>query len=144
MLETAERVMHKYARRTRGAFVETKAASVSFHYRRANPFVALDSLTMLRAELEKVLRSDVQLLDGHKVLEVRLRDVGKMIAVRIALAEAPPETVFLAAGDDRTDEDMFTALPREALSIRIGRGPSAAKLRVESQRTLLGLLARLI
>jgi len=144
MLETAEQIMAKYARRTRGAFVETKAASVSFHYRRANPFVALDSLTMLRAELEKVLRSDVQLLDGHKVLEVRLRDVGKMIAVRIALAEAPPETVFLAAGDDRTDEDMFTALPREAFSIRVGKGPSTAKLRVESHRSLLGLLARLI
>jgi trehalose 6-phosphate synthase/phosphatase len=142
--ETASRIMAKYAQRTRGALVESKAASVAFHYRRANAFVAFGSLGALRDELKHALGPEVELLDGHKVLELRLRDVGKNVAVKIALEDAPADSVILAAGDDRTDEDMFGALPPRALSIRIGSGASVAKLRVESPRTLLGLLARLL
>ncbi len=142
--ETAARIMNKYAQRTRGALVESKAASVAFHYRRANPVVAFDALKDLRHELQQALGPEVQLLEGHKVLELRLRAVAKNVAVQIALEDAPEESVILAAGDDRTDEDMFGALPPTAFSIRVGPGPSAAKLRVESPRTLLGLLARLI
>jgi trehalose 6-phosphate synthase/phosphatase len=73
-----------------------------------------------------------------------LRDVAKNVAVKIALEDAPEDSVILAAGDDRTDEDMFGALPPNAFSIRVGSGATAAKLRVESPRTLLGLLARLV
>jgi trehalose 6-phosphate synthase/phosphatase len=142
--ETASRIMTKYAQRTRGALVESKAASVAFHYRRANAFVAFGSLAALRDELTHALGPEVELLDGHKVLELRLRDVGKNVAVKIALEDAPAGSVILAAGDDRTDEDMFLALPPHALSIRVGSGVSAAKLRVESTRTLLGLLSRLL
>jgi trehalose 6-phosphate synthase/phosphatase len=143
-IELAGEIMQRHARRTRGAFVEAKAASVSFHYRRANPFVVWGTLGALRQELQHALGPEVQLLDGHKVLEVRSCDVGKMTAVELALGESPPDSVILAAGDDQTDEDMFRALPPHALSIYIGKGRSAAKLRVESQRTLLSLLARLI
>jgi trehalose 6-phosphate synthase/phosphatase len=142
--ETASRIMAKYSERTRGAFVETKAASVAFHYRRANPFAAFGTLIALRHELQQVLGPEVELLDGHKVLELRLRDVAKNVAVKIALEDAPEDSVILAAGDDRTDEDMFGALPPSAFSIRVGSGGTAAKLRVESPRTLLGLLARLV
>jgi trehalose 6-phosphate synthase/phosphatase len=140
----AEAIMHKYARRTPGAFVETKAASVAFHYRRANPFVTYGVLTQLRDELSHSIGPELELLDGHKVLEVRARDVGKMIAVQIALAQAPNDSIVMAAGDDRTDEDMFRALPKTALSIHVGKGTSAAKLRVDSPQTLISLLSRLI
>jgi trehalose 6-phosphate synthase/phosphatase len=142
--EAASQVMAKYAQRTRGAFVETKSASVAFHYRRANPRAAFDALKGLRQELTRTLGSEVQLLDGHKVLESRLCDVAKSIAVQVALEDVPPDTLFFAAGDDRTDDDIFEALPPGALSIRVGKGPTAAKLRVESPRTLMSLLARLL
>jgi trehalose 6-phosphate synthase/phosphatase len=142
--EIASRIMTKYAQRTRGALVESKAASVAFHYRLANPFVAFGTLVGLRHELQQTLGPEVELLDGHKVLELRLRDVAKNVAVKIALEDAPADSVILAAGDDRTDEDMFGALPPSAFSIRVGSGATAAKLRVESPRTLLGLLARLV
>jgi trehalose 6-phosphate synthase/phosphatase len=140
----AEAIMHKYARRAPGSFVETKAASVAFHYRRANPFVTYGVLTQLRDELSRNIGQELELLDGRKVLEVRARDVGKMIAVQIALTESPTDSVVMAAGDDRTDEDMFRALPKSALSIHVGKGTSAAKLRVESPQTLISLLSRLI
>jgi trehalose 6-phosphate synthase/phosphatase len=144
MFDAAERIIHKCVKRTPGSFAETKAASVSFHYRRVNPLVASGALASLRAELQNSLGSDIQLLDGHKVLEVRLVDIGKMLAVKLALSAAPSDSLLIAAGDDRTDEDMFVALPATALSIHIGKGPSAAKLRVDSQHTLLEFLARLV
>ena len=143
MFERAAQIMNRYVPRMRGALIETKAASVSFHYRRVNPTVVTASLGLLRSELQESLGPEVQLLEGHKVLEVRLRDVGKMLAVRLALDGAPPESVVLAAGDDRTDEDMFGALPRGAVSIHVGSGATAARLRVDGPTTLLALLSRL-
>ena len=142
VIETASSIMLKYVQRLRGSFVESKAASVAFHYRRANPLSALEVLGALRQELERAC-PEVQLLDGHKVLELRQSGVSKNVAVNIALEHAPKDSVVLAAGDDRTDEDMFAALPPGALSIRVGGGTSAARLRVESSRALLGLLSRL-
>jgi trehalose 6-phosphate synthase/phosphatase len=144
VIESGARTMEKYAAKLRGGFVESKAASAAFHYRRANPFAAQATVAALRHELQQGLGPDVQLLDGHKVLELRQPGVSKNVAVKIALEHAPQDSVVLAAGDDRTDEDMFTALPENALSIRIGPGPSAARLRVESSRALLALLARLV
>jgi trehalose 6-phosphate synthase/phosphatase len=144
VIEAAARIMHKHTQRLRGAFVESKAASVAFHYRRANPFAAFGALGSLRQELQQALGPDVQLLDGHKVLELRQSGVSKNVAVNIALEHAPQDSVILAAGDDRTDEDMFNALPKGALSIRVGTGASAASLRVESPRALLSLLSRLV
>jgi len=144
MFERAAQIMSKYIDRMRGALIERKAASVSFHYRRVNPTVAAGSLLMLRHELRESLGPEVQLLEGHKVLEVRLSDVGKMLAVRLALNHAPPNSIVLAAGDDRTDEDMFGALPKGAVSIHVGSGASAARLRVDSPSTLLALLSRLV
>ena len=143
-VETSLQIMNKYAARTRGAFVETKAGSTSFHYRRCNPIAASRSLAGLRVELENQLGPEMQLLDGHKVLEARQPGVSKRVVVELALRESPADSLVLAVGDDRTDEDMFGALPADALSIHVGAGASAAKLRVEAPRTLLGLLARLV
>jgi trehalose 6-phosphate synthase/phosphatase len=144
MFERAAKIMTKYVDLMRGALVESKAASVSFHYRRVNPAVASAGMIQLRNELQESLGPEVQLLDGRKVLEVRLRDVGKMLAVRLALQEAPRNSVVLAAGDDRTDEDMFAALPSGAVSIHVGSGVTAARLRVDGPSTLIALLSRLV
>ena len=143
MFERAAKIMTKYVDLMRGALVESKAASVSFHFRRVNPAVASVGMIQLRNELRDSLGPEVQLLDGHKVLEVRLRDVGKMLAVRLALQEAPRNSVVFAAGDDRTDEDMFAALPQGAVSVHVGSGASVARLRVDGPSTVTALLSRL-
>jgi trehalose 6-phosphate synthase/phosphatase len=38
--------------------------------------------------------------------------------------------VIAAFGDDRTDEDLFAALPPEAIAVHVGPQPSVAGLRV--------------
>lgn len=142
-LDVATTIMERVAARTRGTMVEAKVASVAFHYRRANAYVANDAVDALRAELKEALGPEIEILEGHKVLEVRLRAVNKRAAVQLALADAPLNTLPLAIGDDRTDEDMFAALPESAISIRVGKGQSIAKLHLESPAQVIDFLQQL-
>ena len=142
--DRAAKLMEEHAQDARGAFVEAKTTSLAFHYRRANPFVVPPVLSSLRAELARELGPEIELLDGHKVLEVRLRGVSKRSAVELALSCAAANSVIMAAGDDRTDEDAFAALPADAITFRVGKGPSAAKLRLDSPEEVRAILARLL
>jgi trehalose 6-phosphate synthase/phosphatase len=48
-------------------------------------------------------------------------------------------------GDDYTDEDMFEALPRQAYSVRVGRGMTKARFSLATtadSRALLRELAK--
>jgi trehalose 6-phosphate synthase/phosphatase len=56
---------------------------------------------------------------------------------------APPGALFFAAGDDRTDEDLFAALPENAISVRVGSGATRADLRMESPFDLRRFLQEL-
>ena len=51
---------------------------------------------------------------------------------------------ILAAGDDKTDEFLFKALPDVANTIRVGLSPSVAKYNVSEFSVLLKLLEALV
>lgn len=129
-----------------GAFVEEKSASLGWHYRAA---LDLEAARAMAAELAALLRAELaetplELLEGDCVLEVRPRGVNKGRVVE-ALVETwgdAPKTV-VAFGDDRTDEDMFAALPPGAFAVHIGEGPSAAALRLRSPRQVREVLSAL-
>jgi trehalose 6-phosphate synthase/phosphatase len=50
---------------------------------------------------------------------------------------------ILGVGDDFTDEDLFVSLPKEAFTIKIGAGNSAAKYTMKSWKSMRSLLQRL-
>jgi trehalose 6-phosphate synthase/phosphatase len=143
-LKRIQDIMTRHAFRAPGTLVEVKSASVAFHYRGADPHTAAARLRALRAELSEALGPNAELLEGHKVLEVRLRGVHKGTVVGRIMERAPKGTLLLAAGDDRTDEDLFAALPPDALSIRIGPGSTNARFRVGTPWDLRRLLATLV
>ncbi len=87
---------------------------------------------------------EAELLDGHKVLELRMRGVSKRLAVELALTGSRYNITILAAGDDATDEDLFRALPAGAITVRVGRGASLAKLRVDTPLDLREMLTRML
>jgi trehalose 6-phosphate synthase/phosphatase len=143
-LQRIQDIMKRHSFRAPGTLVEPKSASVAFHYRGADPHVASARLRALRAELTNSLGPNAELLEGHKVLEVRLRGVHKGTVVQRVLEHAPRDTLLFAAGDDRTDEDMFAALPEGAISIRVGLGATRARFRVQAPfelRRMLNALA---
>jgi trehalose 6-phosphate synthase/phosphatase len=140
LLEIAQR----HAARTPGTLVERKAASFAFHYRGADPHLAETRVRSLRAELRDAMGPNAEILEGHKVLEVRLKGVHKGLVAARVVETLAADTAILCAGDDRTDEDMFGALPSSAITVRVGTGLSRATLRVDTPFDLRRVLKRLL
>lgn len=128
---------------TPGSRVEIKAAGLAWHYREVEREHGAHQAHELRLHLRELLvGTPLEVLAGNKVVEVRPRGIHKGLLLRDLLR---PGDLPLAIGDDRTDEDMFRALPPDALTVRVGVGPSAARYRlpdVAAVRALLRALAR--
>ena len=124
-------ILDELTARTPGSSVEEKTAGLAWHYRTVDFDLAIERLRELTARLAEPLRAhDLEAVRGAKVLEVRPRGLHKGLVVARALARAPEGTAVIAIGDDRTDEDLFAALPPNALAIHVGGGVSRAAFRL--------------
>ncbi len=137
-------ILESFTASTPGSMVETKTAALAWHYRLADEEFGVRKAQELRMVLGDALSNQpLEVLEGKKVVEVRVRGVSKAAASQYARETAPEGTVFLAIGDDRTDEDLFGALPDDAVTVRVGSESSAARYRlpdVDAVRTLLRAL----
>ncbi|WP_438034732.1 bifunctional alpha,alpha-trehalose-phosphate synthase (UDP-forming)/trehalose-phosphatase [Sorangium sp. So ce204] len=138
-------VLQGFVDRTAGSFIEEKMVSIAWHYRAADPELASQTAREVPLELGEALREhDLELIPGRKVLEVRLRGVNKGVIVPRVLATMGPDAVVIALGDDRTDEDLFAALPPTALTIHVGGGESSAAFQLPDPASARRLLRALI
>jgi trehalose 6-phosphate synthase/phosphatase len=131
---------------TPGSFLETKTASLAWHYRLADAVVAGRALAGLQELLVDLLPRSLELVSGSRVLEVRPRFVSKGEIVRAlvqtALADSPALGILIA-GSHRDDETMFSMAPQGATTIRIGDGYTRARHRLADVRQLRALLEQL-
>jgi trehalose 6-phosphate synthase/phosphatase len=137
------RILDEATAATPGALVEAKTVSLAWHWRMAEPELGDERAQDLWRRLEQQIAGEpVELVGGDKVIEVRPRGVTKAHVLERVLAtvERPLPTVA-AMGDDATDDDMFRALPPEAISISVGFRPSMARYRVARPRAARALLA---
>jgi trehalose 6-phosphate phosphatase len=128
-----------------GAFVEDKGFSLAIHYR---PTAATTG--RLRAILEDLIadepRSELEVMNGHNVLELKPRgaDKGKAIA---AFLDVPPflgrTPIFV--GDDETDESGFSIVAdRGGIGLSVGvrrRGASGVFENPQAVRKWLAAFA---
>src|ERR671911_1537199 len=119
--EAALGILRDITARTPGSLIEVKSVALAWHYRMADPEAGPRRANELRLHLSQLLSNQpVEILAGHKVVEIRPYGIHKG---RI-LPPLPPEqlasTTVLAMGDDRTDEDLFAALPPNGISIKVG------------------------
>ena len=136
--------MDEFAARAPGARVESKSASLAWHYRLVEPATGESEAAARRRELERLVAGrPLEVLEGHKVIEVRQAAVDKGSVIREVVAKAPEGALFVAIGDDRTDEDMFAALPPGGVAIRVGAGDSSAPYRLDSPTAVRALLGAL-
>jgi trehalose 6-phosphate synthase/phosphatase len=142
--KTLRPILDLFADRTPGASVEEKDFSLVWHCRRSDPALAAVRAQELRDALADLTANmQVGVFEGSKIIEVKQHGVSKGRATELVLHHFEPDFV-LAAGDDYTDEEMFSALPKDAYSIKVGAGPSEARFYVDSVdkiRTLLTLLS---
>jgi trehalose 6-phosphate synthase/phosphatase len=144
-LDRIKPIFEQFAASTPGSHVETKSASIAWHFRRAQREFGARQAHELRMLLGDALSNQpLEVIEGRKVIEVRLRGVSKALVARRVQAEAAPACFVAAFGDDRTDEDLFRALPPACATVVVGRRPSCARFRVadhwEVRRILRGLV----
>jgi len=122
-----------------------KTSSVAWHYRRAARGFGAAQARELRVALSRELADlPADILEGKRVVEVRPRSATKAAVVSHLLARPNPPSLIVAFGDDRTDEEMFTALPRSGISIHVGGGASLATHRLRDPRAVRAFLAALL
>jgi len=133
-----------YTDRTPGSFIEEKSYSLVWHYRKVEA-----GLGELRAnELMGTLRyytSDkgLQVLPGDKVIEVKNVEINKGRAALSWLHDSHFDFV-MAIGDDHTDEDIFKALPENAITIKVGSQVSAARYYLRNFQEVRQFLTTLV
>lgn len=137
-------ILDTYVDRTPGSFIEEKSYSLVWHYRKVET-----GLGELRAnELMNTLRyftSDIglQLLPGDKVIEIKNVEINKGKATLSWLQDRKFDFT-LAIGDDHTDEDIFKALPSNAVTIKVGSQVSAARYYLRNHQEVRAFLRTLV
>jgi trehalose 6-phosphate synthase/phosphatase len=126
-----------------GSMVEEKTASLAWHYRMLDPELATTRVDEVRhAVIAHIRALPLEVIEGDKVIEVRVSGVNKGLVVGDIDQSQP--TAIIAMGDDRTDEDLFKALPPSAASIIVGTLPSIARIRIEDHVAARRLLRQII
>lgn len=133
-----------FTQRSPGAFVEEKTHTLAWHYRNANPELGFVRSRELLDNLHHLLRNTpLQLIDGNKVIEIRMSGVDKGTVARKFL-EKNQYDFIMAVGDDKTDEDMFKALADKAVTIKIGTGHTTAQYSLSNHTEVIRLLNQLL
>jgi trehalose 6-phosphate synthase/phosphatase len=127
-----------------GALVQVKNESIAWHYRGADRDLGfLRSRELIDRLNEMAPELGFRVTEGDKVVEARPLGADKGTAVRSVMARNRYGFI-LAIGDDRTDEDMFAVLPKEAYSICIGLRPSLARFNLRNQKDVIPFLGRVL
>jgi trehalose 6-phosphate synthase/phosphatase len=117
-----ERMLRKVAEDVPGAHVERKECSLAWHYREAEPEYGSWRAHELLNDLGHYLAgAPAEVLQGHRVVEVRARGVDKGVYVRSVFPNGKERSRFvIGLGDDRTDHDLLDALPEGSVAGHVG------------------------
>jgi trehalose 6-phosphate synthase/phosphatase len=138
-------ILRETTARTPGSLIEVKAVALAWHYRLADLETGARRANELRLHLNQLLSNQpVEILAGNRVLEIRPHGIHKGRIVPPLPPEKLARTAVLAIGDDRTDEDLFGALPPEAITIRVGPGNTRARFRLDGVAAVRSLLQSLM
>jgi trehalose 6-phosphate synthase/phosphatase len=114
--------------------------SLAWHYRLADREFGSLQARELRAHLAHMNTAPLEVVAGHQVVEVRPVGVNKSLV--LSHVETPEDGfgLVVAIGDDMTDEDLFAALPEDAVTVRVGTGSTRAGVHVADYAAVRRLL----
>ncbi len=134
-------ILAQFVEMVPGSFIEEKTASLAWHYRMAEPEFGALQAKELNLHLSQVFANvPVELLPGDKVLEVRPYGINKAMVAEEVLAKEGEGALAVAFGDDRTDEDLFAAIPEDGITVHVGAKASIARYRVPDVAAVRRLL----
>ena len=126
---TDELIFEKMVQKIYGSFIEEKDFSLVWHYRNSDQEKVIKILPQLEEEIlasESLKLNNFGILKGDKVLEVKSKEIDKGRAAQAIIGRVQPDLI-VAIGDDETDEDIFQILPKDAISIKVGKKYSHAR-----------------
>ncbi len=137
-------VLEDIVERTPGSFIEEKDYSLAWHYRLIDKELGAKRVREFRDVLRYLTANlDLQVLEGNKVVEIKNAGVNKGKAALLWLNDQPWDFI-MAIGDDHTDEDIFEALPKEAYTVKVGIGRTAARFYLSTVEEVRAFLKKLI
>ena len=145
-LKDATRILEQYQKRTPNSFIEEKEYALCWHYRKSPTDFAEFQARKLLLDLGITLAHEpVTVSRGKKIVEVKSLEANKGYFTDWFLERyIDDSTKLIAMGDDRTDEDMFRALERRGLTVKIGYSESSyAQFYLDQQAEVLGILKSL-
>ncbi|MGV3527430.1 MAG: bifunctional alpha,alpha-trehalose-phosphate synthase (UDP-forming)/trehalose-phosphatase [Flavisolibacter sp.] len=129
--------------RCAGSFIEEKKSTLAWHYRNCHPDLGFSrSRELQNTLLQLTANTPLQVIDGNKVMEVRMMGVDKG-ASSTSMVNALDPDFILCIGDDTTDEDMFRMLRDRGYTVKVGYANTAAEYTILSQKDVFPLLRRL-
>ncbi|MCI1648224.1 MAG: bifunctional alpha,alpha-trehalose-phosphate synthase (UDP-forming)/trehalose-phosphatase [Bacteroides sp.] len=142
--EEITKIMRHIAKRTPRSKIEVKDTALVWHYRNVDSWLAdLRVTQLINALINPCSRHNLQIMKGNKIVEVKDSESNKGSEAKRLIAAGNYDFI-MAIGDDTTDEDMFMALPKEAVTIKVGRNSNVAKYNIPTQSQTLLFLEKLI
>lgn len=127
-----------------GVLIEHKGYTVSLHYRNLERDYLPVFNEVLRFFREKYKKHPIIWKEGKKVWEIFPKIHWHKGHAAIHLYKKYKQTLPIVVGDDRTDEDMFRAMSKFGITVRVGRSDkSHAEYYLKSQKEVDGLLEEL-
>lgn len=128
-------IMQHMVDKTPGSRIETKKTSLVWHYRNCDKWLAdLREKQLINALMRPCARLNLQIMRGSKIVEVKAIGFNKGTEA-LRLLENEDYDFVMAMGDDTTDDDMFHALPEEAITIKVGSVSSIARFSLPQHDT---------
>lgn len=138
------KIMQEVTDTTPGSMIERKKTSVVWHYRNTDKWLAdLRATQLINKLIYPCTRKKLHLMRGNKIIEVKPSEFTKGTAIR-RFFDYSNYDFILAAGDDTTDEDMFDALPRNAITFKIGEASPKARYTIRDVDRFLKFLRMLL
>ncbi|MDN5216714.1 bifunctional alpha,alpha-trehalose-phosphate synthase (UDP-forming)/trehalose-phosphatase [Fulvivirgaceae bacterium BMA12] len=135
--------LEKIVDRTPGSFIEEKSYSIAWHYRKLDPGLAEIRKHELMEKLNlRISGTNLQLMEGNKVLEVKDNKVNKGLAAKTWLNKED-WSFIMAVGDDYTDEDTFKALPEKAYTLKVGFTATSARYNIDTVKNVQALISKM-
>ena len=135
-------IFQNFTDRTPGTFIEEKENCLVWHYRKTDPELANDRVLELKTVINSLISENLLMMDNKKAIEITNININKGTAVNNVLEKGGYDFI-LCAGDDVSDENMFSVLSEDAFTIKVGGQTTKANFFVENNIEMIGILKAL-
>ncbi len=137
-------ILKHVVKKTPRSRLEIKETALVFHYRDVDIWLAeIRATQLINALINPCSRQNLQIMKGNKIIEVKSGECNKGTEALRLISKSDYDFI-MAIGDDTTDEEMFIALPEDAIKIKVGIASNTARYNILKQDQTIDFLKKLI